>query len=314
VSAAAVRAIGPVLIFGLGYTAQRIASALTAGGTACTGTTRAVPPPSPPADGIARLQFPAADATDLRRIAAQAQVVLSSVPPDADGDPAARFIVDAGLALPRLRWLGYLSSTSVYAGRDGGSVDADTPADGTDRTALARLAAEAQWRALATRHHVPLHLFRLAGIYGPGRNALVQLAQGRARWLDRPEVLFNRVHVDDIAAAVQSALASALPPAAHTWLLADGQPASQREVLEHAAALSGLPMPLALAEDDPQVSPAMRRFHAGSKRIDSRHARQALGWVPRYPGYREGLAAAWADMAGEGRTVPASPSGVGGIG
>lgn len=308
-SAAAAMSPGPVLIFGLGYTAQRIASALSAGGSACTGTTRAV---SPHADGIARLQFPAADDADLRRIAAQARVVLSSVPPDADGDPAARFLADAGLALPRLRWLGYLSSTSVYAGRDGGSVDADTPADGTDATALARLAAEAQWRGLAATHAVPLHVFRLAGIYGPGRNALVQLAQGRARWLDRPEVLFNRVHVDDIVSAVRSALASPLPPATHTWLLADGQPASQREVLAHAAALSGLPMPPALAEDDPQVSPAMRRFHAGSKRIDSRHAREALGWVPRYPDYREGLAEAWRN--GDGRTVPGSTAGASGIG
>ncbi|MBD9370333.1 epimerase [Xanthomonas sp. XNM01] len=310
----AAAASGPVLVFGLGYTARRIAAALVAAGVPCTGTTRAVAA-VPPDDGIARLPFPADDRHALRQAAAQALVLLSSIPPDADGDPAARFLAASGIALPRLRWLGYLSSTAVYAGRDGGSVDADTPADGTDATARARLAAEAQWRALAAAQAVPLHLFRLAGIYGPGRNALVQLAQGRARWLDRPDVLFNRIHVDDIVAAVLAALAAGLPAGPHVWPLADGHPATQRAVLEHAAALSGLPMPPALAEDDPQVSPALRRFYAGSKRIDSRHARQRLGWVPRFPSYREGLAAAWADMSdGDGGSVPPATPPVAGIG
>ena len=305
-------AIGPVLVFGLGYTGRHVAALLRDAGIACSGTTRTGRVVD---DDVACLRFPADDFGALRHALVDADAILCTVPPDADGDPAARFLAGTNLALPRLRWLGYLSSTSVYAGGDGRSVDADTPADATDVTALARLAAEAQWRALAARHAVPLHVFRLAGIYGPGRNALVQLAQGRARWLDRPDVLFNRIHVDDIASAVLDALRADLPAIAHVWPLADGHPASQREVLEHAAVLSGLPMPPPLADDDPQLTPALRRFYSGSKRIDSRHVRQRLGWTPRYQSYRDGLAAAWADMrhvSGDAQTVPpATPGGTG---
>ena len=288
----AAAAIGPVLVFGLGYTARRIAAALVDAGVPCTGTTRAVAA-VPPDDGIARLPFPADDRHALRQAAAQARVLLSSIPPDADGDPAARFLAASGIALPRLRWLGYLSSTAVYAGRDGGSVDADTPADGTDATARARLAAEAQWRALAAAQAVPLHLFRLAGIYGPGRNALVQLAQGRARWLDRPDVLFNRIHVDDIVTVLEASIEQTRirPHEGRAYNVADGNPASSDEVLEYAAELLGVVSPPAVSFDEAELSPMARTFWQDDVRVSNERILSELGVTLAYPDYRAGLQA-----------------------
>lgn len=290
-----------VLIFGLGYTGRHLAARLQASGVACAGTVR--DPRASVSSGV-RLYGDSGAATDpeLLRAINDADAIVGSIPADAEGDPAARRLAAAIARAPRLRWIGYLSSTAVYAGRGGGVVDAHSPADGDDAGARARLLAESQWRALARRRGIASSVFRLSGIYGPGRNALVQLASGRARYLDRPGVLFNRVHVDDVCSAVISAMRrdGASDDADHaTWLLADDLSATPRDVLAHAAALCGRPLPPPLADDAPAVSAALRRFYAGSKRIDNGDSKTRLGWMLHYPTYREGLAAAWA--AGDGR-------------
>lgn len=288
-----------VLVFGLGYTARHLAARLQSHGVACDGTVR---DPQPTASTRTRLYRFADDAHDPALLQAidEADAILASIPPDVAGDPAARVLGDAIAQAPRLQWLGYLSSTGVYADRQGGVVDADSPADGTDATAQSRLIAESQWRGLARRRGVPCAVFRLAGLYGPGRNALVQLAQGRARYLDRPGVLFNRVHVQDAGNAILASIAMRGGSSGDaTWLLADDLPAAPREVLAEAARLSGRVVPPPLADDDPTVTPALRRFHAGSKRIDNRDSKVRLGWKLDYPSYVEGLAAAWA--SGDGR-------------
>lgn len=290
-----------VMVFGLGYCGRQLALHLGARGVACAGTVRG---DAGIHEGLRVLRFPAADEVALRGCLEGVEAVLCTIPPDDQGDPAARFCRQALAAAPDLRWIGYLSSTGVYAGGDGAVVDEHSVADATDASARHRLLAEAQWAALAAERDLPVHLFRLAGLYGPGRNALVQLAQGRARWLDRPDVLFNRVHVDDVCDAVLATMQRPFPPGCHTWLLADDAPASQYEVLACASALSGWPLPPPLADGDPRITPALQRFHAGSKRIDSGHARRELGWSPRYRDYRAGLDAAWA--GGDGRPPGAS--------
>ena len=298
----------PVLLFGLGYCGTRLALRLAERGVACAGTVRGQGEAGD-GDDIPRLRFPGAGEDAVRACLAQAEALVCTIPPDAEGDPAVRAFREAIATAPRLRWIGYLSSTGVYAGRDGAVVDEHSVADADDATARQRLLAETQWTALAAVRGIPVHVFRLAGLYGPGRNALVQLAQGRARWLDRPGVLFNRVHVDDVCDAALAAMSRPFPPGRQTWLLADDAPASAREVLAHAAAISDLPMPPPLADDDPRVTPALLRFYAGGKRIDSGHARRELGWVPCYRDYRAGLAAAWAGGDGRprGRMEPGAP-------
>ncbi len=195
------------------------------------------------------------------------------------------------------RCVGYLSSTAVYADRDGGWVDERSSADADGDTALRRLRAEQQWRAFAQARGLASAVFRLPALYGRGRNALVQLAQGKARHVIRPGLVFNRLHVEDLAAAVLVAMRR---PQGHAlYLPADDAPAPPQDVLAHAALLSGLPLPAAQAWDDPAVPASLRRFYASNKRIDSRGTRAALEWQPRFATYRDGLADAWAN--GDGR-------------
>lgn len=276
-----------VLILGMGWSGCVLAQHLQALGAHVAGTVR--DPASAPHDGLRRhpLRADATPSPALLDEIAQAEAVLCSVPPDAEGDPALCLLLPALQASPALRWVGYLSSTSVYADRAGGWVDERSAADATEAAGVQRLRAEAQWRALAEQRGIASALFRLPGLYGPGRNALLQLAQGRARHVVRPGLVFNRLHVDDLATV---AVASMQRPCVDgLYLPADDEPAPPQEVLAFAAQLGGFAMPPAVAWDDPALSPTLRRFYESNKRIDSRGTREALGWQPRFPSYREGL-------------------------
>lgn len=275
-----------VLVLGLGYSGRHVAALLRAQGVACSGTVRE---PEAAADvGVVRHRLVAGQPVDdaLREAIRSAEAVICTVPPDDAGDPALRLVAEALRASAVLRWVGYLSSTAVYADREGGWIDESSVADAVDDTALRRLLAEAQWRGFARDKGVASAVFRLPGIYGPGRNALVQLAEGRARHVLRPGLVFNRLHVEDLAAVVVAAMGH---PGEALYLPADDEPAAPQEVLAFAAKLGGFAMPPAVAWDAPSVSPALRRFYASNKRIDSRGTREALGWKPKFATYREGL-------------------------
>lgn len=293
-----------VLVLGLGYSGRHLAALLQAHGVACSGTSR--DPANAPQDGLVRHRLVAGEpiGTELRKAIHQAEAIVCTVPPDAEGDPALRLLIDALADSPALRWVGYLSSTAVYADRDGGWVTDASQADASDETALKRLRAERQWRAFARTRGIASAVFRLPGLYGRGRNALVQLAQGKARHIVRPGLVFNRLHVEDLATVVLAAMRRAQGEA--LYLPADDAPAPPQEVLAHAAALGGLPLPAAQAWDDPALPGSLRRFYASNKRIDSRGTRQALQWQPRFATYREGLADAWA--AGDGAVAGHGPA------
>lgn len=284
-----------LVVLGMGYTGTRFVQRLRALGVDCVGTTR-TPDPS----DASRRRFEGGTPVDAVLLAAlaNADAVLGSMPPEANGDPALPVLADALASNDRLRWLGYLSSTGVYADRQGGIVDASSVADGNDDAARSRLRAEEQWQALAHRRGIACGVFRLAGIYGPGRNALRQLADGEARHVVKPGLVFNRLHVEDACDALIASLWHTRTPDA-IYLLADGLPAPPQDVLAFAADLSGLPLPPAEPYDAARASPARQRFYGASKRIDSRQTQEALHWRPRHADYREGLEALW--QAGEGR-------------
>lgn len=286
-----------VLVLGLGYSGRHLAALLHSNGVACSGTVR--DPASAPADGLLRHRLVAGEpiSAGLRESIRTAEAIVCSVPPDADGDPALRLLIDALGDSPALRWVGYLSSTAVYADRDGGWVNETSAADATDETALKRLRAEQQWQAFAQARGIASAVFRLPGLYGRGRNALVQLAQGKARQVVRPGLVFNRLHVADLASGVQAAMQRPARDALH--LLSDDEPAPPQDVVAYAAALSGMPLPVVQAWDAPEVAASLRRFYASNKRIDGRATRAALQWQPRFTTYREGLDDAWAH--GDGR-------------
>ncbi|WP_267414695.1 MULTISPECIES: NAD(P)-dependent oxidoreductase [unclassified Sphingomonas] len=249
-----------LLIFGLGYTAQRLAARWPA---AVIGTSR---------DGRAgTIAF--ADEPAVRRALAAASHVLSSVPPVDDHDPV---LASYGDALGTQR-LAYLSSTGVYGDAGGAWVDETSPTGGGRRSA--RAAADAAWLARGAR------VFRLPGIYGPGRSPLDRVRDGRAHRIISAGQVFSRAHVDDLVSGLLAAADA--PPGAYN--LADDYPAPLNDVVSYAASLLGLPPPPLVAPD--QLSATARAFYAENRRVANGKAKRVLGWTPLYPHYRLGLRA-----------------------
>ncbi|WP_338446706.1 SDR family NAD(P)-dependent oxidoreductase [Pelagerythrobacter marensis] len=260
-----------MFIFGMGYAASRVARTLSARGWAVTGTGR-----------HGDIAFD--DAEAVHAALARADHVLSSVPPDrASGEDPVLTRYGQQLGADGGRWTGYLSSTGVYGDTGGAWVDESAPV-GTGRRA-ARAAADALWLERGAR------VFRLPGIYGPGRSALDRVREGKAHRIDlgpgAPDQVFSRVHVDDIVSGVLAALEA--PAGAYN--LADDLPASQNAVVEEACRLLGRDPPPLLTPDEAGLSVMARGFYAENRRIANGKARRVLGWRPRYPTFREGLAA-----------------------
>ncbi|MDE2436384.1 MAG: SDR family NAD(P)-dependent oxidoreductase [Sphingomonadales bacterium] len=250
-----------IFIFGLGYTASRIASALAVEGWEIVSTGR---------DGT--LNFD--DAANVRLALADSDCVLSSIPPEGTGcDP----VLDAYGDAVAGKQVVYLSSTGVYGDTAGAWVDESAPIGVGRRTA--RAGADTRWLELGAR------VLRLPGIYGPDRSALERVRTGHAHRIDLPEQVFSRIHVDDIV----SATALALNAPAGAYNLADDLPTSQNAVIEEACRLLGLAPPPLQSLDEAGLSPMARAFYAENRRVANAKARRVLGWRPRYPTYREGL-------------------------
>jgi len=259
-----------MLILGMGYTASRLADRLRAEGWGVTGVRRIAD-----ADSIA---FDDEDA--VRGAISRASHILSSVPPQDNGDPVlTRY--GATIAAAPAQWTGYLSSTGVYGDAAGAWVDEASPVGGGRRSARAR--ADADWGALRP----DMRRFRLPGIYGPGRSALDRVREGRAHRIDLAGQVFSRVHVDDIAAGI---VASFTGPAG-VYNLADDLPCSQNRVIEEACALLRQAPPPIVPLEAAGLSPMARAFYAENRRVANGRAKRLLGWTPRYPTFAEGLRA-----------------------
>lgn len=273
--------------FGLGYSAARLAargrSALV------SGTTRSATAAAQwRARGVDAHVFDgsAADA-DLGEALRRAQAGLISAPPDALGDPALR---GAGAALRAAGWrrVVYLSTVGVYGDAGGGWVDEGGPLAATTPRARARIEAEAAWAAFGRETGAEIDILRLGGIYGPGRGPFDKLRSGEARAVVKPGQVFNRIHVDDIAGAVETVISEGRPGAIYN--VVDGSPSPPEDVLDYGADLLGLPPPPREAFDSAALSPMARSFYEENRRVRNDRLR-ALGWAPAYPTYREGLRA-----------------------
>jgi nucleoside-diphosphate-sugar epimerase len=275
-----------MLVFGHGYCAGFLTPLLRARGWQVLGTTRGDPDRVAQA-GALPLIWPGEDAR-LHKEIATADAILVSAAPGPGGDPVlAAFHDDLVGAKPR--WLGYLSTTGVYGDRNGGWVDEDSPLDATGPRGQTRIRAEGDWRSLADRAGLPLHIFRLAGIYGPGRGPFEKVRNGTARRIIKPGQVFSRIHAEDIAQVLLASLDRPAPGTAYN--LCDDDPAPPQDVLAHAAELLGLPPPPQVAFEDAQMTPMARSFYADSKRVSNRRIKEDLGIVLRHPDYRSGLAA-----------------------
>lgn len=282
-----------LFIFGMGYTARAFGRAMV-DVEWMRGTTRT----SERAARLAAHHFRAhvfdgtgADPALVEDLKTATHVVVS-IPPDDAGDPVLAHFTDALAGAANLKWIGYLSSLGVYGNYGGAWVsEATTPHPHNERS-VARLKVEREWARLARERDVPLATFRIAGIYGPGRNALVNLAEGKAHRIVKPGQVFNRIHVDDIAATMTGALDRNAPG---IFNLADDLPAPPQDVVAYAAGLMKVDPPPEVPFAEADVSPMGRSFYADNKRVSNRRIKDELGVALRYPTYREGLSALWRD-------------------
>jgi nucleoside-diphosphate-sugar epimerase len=273
--------------FGLGYSAGHLARALAGDGWRIAGTSREG---AASADGIAIQRFTrSVPLADPAAALAGATHLLVSMPPDAEGDPLLAEHAHDIAALRGLRWVGYLSTTGVYGDRGGDWVDEASALAPSGERGRRRVAAEAGWLDLYRRRGVPVHLFRLAGIYGPGRSALDTVRQGRAQRIDKPGQMFSRIHVADLVAVLRASMARPDPGAIYN--VCDDDPAPPEAVVAYACTLLGVDPPPLVPFDQAELSPMARSFYDDNKRVSNRRIKQALGVRLAYPSYREGLQA-----------------------
>jgi nucleoside-diphosphate-sugar epimerase len=289
-----------LLILGLGYTGNRVADELSSHGAQIAGTVQsrsAATSLSRPGVSV-RVFSPVNCDPEITTDLQSCDALLVSIPPDPQGDPALDAFSAAIASAQRLQWIGYLSTIGVYGDQGGRWIDERTPASPTSQRSINRLKAEQAWLDLGNATHKAAHVFRLAGIYGPGRNQLVQLAQGTARRIVKPGQVFNRIHVQDIARIVSASIRQ--PRAGAIYNVTDSEPAPPQDVVAFAAALLGREPPAEIAIADAKLTNMGRTFYEENKRVSNNLVRRELGVELLYPTYREGLTAL--ARSGEGRS------------
>ena len=278
-----------LFVFGHGYAAKALASRLAPQGWEIFATAR----DQAQIAALAKLGVTAVAVDDpdgLARALAQTHALLITAPPDAEGCPGLRTLVRQIArtgAFPD--WTGYLSTTGVYGDRGGGWVFESGALNAQSMEGARRVAAERDWLEVGRGKGLTVQIFRLPGIYGPGRSALDRLRAAEARRIVAPGQVFSRIHVDDLAAGLEASIAR--PRAGGIYNLCDDEPAPNSDVVAYAAALLGVEAPAEIPLAGAGLSPVAMRFYAESKRVSNARAKAELGWRPTFPTYREGLAA-----------------------
>ena len=280
-----------ILILGLGYSAGFFARAALARGWEVTGTVRSAEKAAELSRaGIRTLVFGGfAVSSALTKAVAEADAVLVSVQPAEDGDPALGPLRDALMAAPNLRWIGYLSTIGVYGDQGGAWIDEATPPAPTNARTRQRVDIEEAWLQLGRDSGKPVQIFRLSGIYGPGRNAITKLRAGTANRLIKPGQVFNRIHVDDIVGVLMASLAQ--PRQGAVYNVTDDEPGPPQDVITLAAELTGLEPPPEIPFEQAKLSPMAASFYGESKRVSNALVKREFDYVFRYPTYREALRA-----------------------
>ena len=274
-----------IVIFGHGYSAEALSSQLLDLGWRVVGTTRSEDKAEAlRAKGVEAVVWPD---TDMAPYLKSATHLVQSIAPDADGDPVLNTLASKIAANAPYDWTGYLSTTGVYGDHQGGWVDEATPLTPATKRGQHRVIAEAAWRELAGTAELNLHIFRLAGIYGPGRGPFAKVRRGTARRIIKPGQVFSRTHVEDIAQVLLASIDRPNPGAVYN--VCDDEAAPPEDVLAYAAKLLGLPVPPAEDWEEAEMTPMARSFYAESKRVRNDRIKQELGVTLKYPDYRVGL-------------------------
>ncbi|MDE2445229.1 MAG: SDR family oxidoreductase [Alphaproteobacteria bacterium] len=272
-----------LLCFGFGFSAKTLAKQLDPKLWRVTGTSRT----EEGAKAITAQGFEGVVFDELQNIPETVTHILVSVPPDNRGDVVlAKFGKEIIARAKSIEWLGYLSTTGVYGDRAGAWVDEDAALTPNTDRGHKRVLAETQWQSITL---LPLHIFRLAGIYGPGRNALEMVKSGRAQRVIKPGQIFSRIHVEDIAGVLLASIAG--PDPQRIYNLADDEPCPPQDVITYAAELLGVAPPPEVAFEDASLSAMAKSFYADSKRVSNARIKSELGYTLKYPNYRVGLKA-----------------------
>jgi nucleoside-diphosphate-sugar epimerase len=270
-----------MLFMGFGFSAEALARRLDRRDWTISGTSRS-------AEGAARITAQGCHGLlfgDMNTIPNDVTHIISSIPPDADGDPVLRkFEPQLAARAGSLAWVAYLSTTGVYGDHGGGWVDETTSLTPNTERGRRRAAAEAAWQGVSG---LPLHIFRLAGIYGPGRNALESLREGTARRVIREGQVFSRIHVDDIAGILEASIAK--PNPGQVYNVADDEACPPQDVIAFAASLLNMEPPPEIAFENATLSPMARSFFMDSKRVSNARVKSELGYAFQFPNYRVGL-------------------------
>jgi nucleoside-diphosphate-sugar epimerase len=270
--------------FGLGYSATYFAEQLLQDGWRVSGTCRTTEKfPALKTMGVTPYIFdeflPLENIWDLDSVTH----ILHSIPPNADGDIVLKHHLEDLKKLPNLRWVGYLSTTGVYGDHDGGWVDEETDTNPPNERSKWRVEAENAW----LESGLPVHIFRLSGIYGPGRSSFDALKDGTARRINKPGQVFSRIHVEDIAQILQNSINNADPGSIYNC--ADDQPAPQADVVEYAAKLMEVQPPELVDFEKAELSEMARSFYASNRRVFNKKIKDELGVKLKYKDYKEGL-------------------------
>ncbi|MEM7651553.1 MAG: SDR family oxidoreductase [Pseudomonadota bacterium] len=280
--------------FGLGYSAMILAETLLKEGWTVAGTCRSEAKKQALEEvGIDAFLFDRGHPLDdVSAAFAGVTHFLTSVPPDQDGDPVldhhgADLAALGTSSQHSIQWVGYLSTTGVYGNLDGGEADEDTPRNPTSARGHRRVEGEDSWFALGEKAGFPVHVFRLAGIYGPGRSAIDQVKSGSGRRLSKPGHKFSRIHVEDIAGVLRASIAK--PNGGRAYNVCDDAPSESRFVIEAAAEMLGMDPPPLIPFADAELSPMARTFYGDNKTVSNARIKEELGYVLRYPDYHAGL-------------------------
>ncbi|MGO4524114.1 SDR family oxidoreductase [Microvirga sp. 2MCAF35] len=280
-----------LFVFGLGYSAHQFLNLHRERFKEIGGTVRSLEKARAiEAEGLQAYVFDGAGYDPrIRDQIARADAILVSVPPSGETDPVLEHFSQAIASAPNLRWVGYLSTVGVYGNADGGWVDETTPPNPATTRSRQRIAAEREWLALGESAPFSVQIFRLAGIYGPGRNALVKVADGTAKRIVKPGQVFNRIHTADIAQVLMASMER--PSRNAIYNVADDEPGPPQDVIAYAAELLGRAPPPEVPFEDADQTPMARAFYADNKRVRNARIKTELGVALRYPTYREGLRA-----------------------
>jgi len=284
---------GRLFCFGLGFSARALARRLAEAGWTVAGTTRSAEKAAElRAEGVEAFLFGRGRPLPAGALHGTTHLLVSIAPDDA-GDPVLDLHGADIAALPDLSWIGYLSTTGVYGDWQGAEVDEESELRGAKGRNRRRIEAEAAWLALQGDKNLPVHVFRLAGIYGPGRSALDQVRAGRAKRIDKPGHLFSRIHVEDIAAVLLASLAQ--PHPGRVYNVCDDEPAAAAEVTAYACKLLGVEPPPLIPLDAAEMSPMGLSFWEDNRLVSNRRLHEELGVTLAYPTYRAGLQAILAE-------------------